>query len=129
MIDQHNGTTYAYLGDALLETAVREHLIAGGLTKVNDLHKRAIRFTSASGQAKVALIWLEQNRLTEAEFAVFKRGRNGAPNRTPKHAAMVEYQHATGLEAVFGYLRLSGETLRLAELLETYIRTLEESEA
>ena len=60
MSDQHSGQTLAYLGDALIEVAVREHLLGQGFTKVNDLHKRAIRYTSAVGQSKVAIRWLEE---------------------------------------------------------------------
>lgn len=129
MSDQHSGQTLAYLGDALIEVAIREHLMGQGLTKVNDLHKRAIRFTSAIGQSKVAVRWLEEEWLSETELAVYKRGRNAVGGRKPPNAEREEYQRATGVEAVMGYLHLVGNRERFAVLMASYLRILEESEA
>ena len=46
----------------------------------------------------------EENILTEEETAVFKRGRNAKSGSTPKNADLKTYKHATGFEAVLGYL-------------------------
>jgi ribonuclease-3 family protein len=127
--DQHSGQTLAYLGDALIEVAVRKHLIGQGLTKVNDLHKRAIGYTSAIGQSKVALHWLEADLLSESELAVYKRGRNAVGVRKPQNAEREEYQRATGVEALMGYLHLTGNRERFLFLMADYLRVLEESEA
>ena len=54
--------------------------------------------------------------LTEEEADVFRRGRNTSPHTVPKAASREEYQAATGLEALFGYLYLQGKTDRLNEL-------------
>lgn len=129
MSDQHSGQTLAYLGDALIEVAVREHLLGQGLTKVNDLHKRAIRYTSAVGQSKVAIRWLEDDLLSETELAVYKRGRNAVGVRKPQSAEREEYQRATGVEALMGYLHLTGNRERFLFLMAGYMRILEESEA
>ena len=50
---------------------------------------------------------------------MFKRGRNASPHSLPKAATRQEYQTATGLEALFGWLYLQGETERLNQLFET----------
>lgn len=48
--------------------------------------------------------------LTEQEADVYRRGRNTAPHSVPKAASRAQYQSATGLEALFGWLYLQGRT-------------------
>ena len=55
--------------------------------------------------------------LTEEEKAVFRRGRNSHIGTVPKSASIMDYRIATGLEALIGYLYLSGEDARLRELM------------
>ena len=54
--------------------------------------------------------------LDEEESGVFRRGRNTAPPSVPRAASREEYQTATALEALFGWLYLQGRTDRLNEL-------------
>ena len=56
--------------------------------------------------------------LTQEEADVYRRGRNTAPHSVPRAASRGEYQAATGLEALFGWLYLQGRTERLNELFE-----------
>ena len=49
---------------------------------------------------------------------MLKRGRNLNSNHVPKNAETLNYRRATGVEALFGYLYLSGETQRLEELFD-----------
>ncbi len=121
----YNGATLAYVGDAVLELKIREHLLAGGLTKVNDLHKAAIRYTAATGQAKAAEKLLA-GFLSEAEADVFRRGRNAESSHKPKNADLATYHQATGLEALIGFLYLEGKHERLEALLQATIRAIEE---
>ena len=51
--------------------------------------------------------------LTEEELAVYKRGRNAKSYTTAKNASVADYRKATGLEALYGYLYLSGRMERL----------------
>lgn len=113
-MNQLSGNTLAYLGDSVFEMAVREYLISIGVTKVDDLHKQAIVFTSATGQMK-AIDFLEPI-LSESEMNVFKRGRNGESTRKPKNATLATYQKATGFEALVGYLYIENQHERLREL-------------
>ena len=46
--------------------------------------------------------------LTGEEADVFRRGRNTSPHSCPKTASRAEYQTATALEALFGWLYLQG---------------------
>ena len=48
----YNGMTLAYIGDVVYELYVRKYALSLGLTKVNNLHKKVIEFTSGEAQAK-----------------------------------------------------------------------------
>ncbi|MDD3477833.1 MAG: ribonuclease III domain-containing protein [Candidatus Izemoplasmatales bacterium] len=126
-MNQLAGLTLAYLGDVTYESAVRERLIGRGLTKVNDLHRAAIRYTSAVGQAKVAKV-LCGSFLSEDEIAVFKRGSNASSGRKPKNTDFETYRHATGLEALIGFLRIEKAEIRLEEVLQECFQIIEEDE-
>ena len=56
---------------------------------------------------------------TEEEMAVYRRGRNSNPHSVAKAASREEYQTATAVEALFGWLWLNGERERLNALFET----------
>ena len=56
--------------------------------------------------------------LTDEESDVYRRGRNTAPHSVPRAATRAQYQSATGLEALFGWLYLQGRTDRLNELFD-----------
>ena len=104
----------AHLGDGVFEMMVRSWLCLHGTETAKNLHRATVKYVSASAQAKrVALI---VPILTEDETAIFRRGRNTAPHGIPKAASRAEYQTATALEAVFGWLYLQGRTERLNQL-------------
>ena len=104
----------AYLGDAVLEIMVREHLIKKGYEKVGKLNSEAKNFVTAINQnaayLKIADI------LTDEENDIFRRGKNSSHLNIPKSASAIEYKNATGFEAVFGYLHLCGKNDRIHEL-------------
>ena len=54
--------------------------------------------------------------LTEEETSVFHRGRNVGHTNVPKSATVAQYRMATGLEALFGYLHITGQRARIGEL-------------
>ena len=104
----------AHIGDGVYELLVRTWLCANGKTTSKGLHKESVSYVKAPAQAKaVAKI---MDKLSEAEQAVFKRGRNAKVNSVPKNADISEYHAATGLETLFGYLYLKGERDRINEL-------------
>jgi ribonuclease-3 family protein len=53
---------------------------------------------------------------TEEEAAIYRRGRNMGHGNVPKSASVAEYRRATGMEVLFGYLHLTGQTERLDHL-------------
>lgn len=102
----------AYLGDSVLEVMVRRKLI---LDKKGDIHTRARDYVTAVSQSQAAERLMEE--FTEDELAIYKRGRNHT-HSSPKSATHAQYSRATGLECVFAYLYLSGETERLSYIFE-----------
>ena len=102
----------AYLGDAVLETLVREKLVTDG-TEKSKIHERAADFVTAVAQSAAAERLIPE--FTEDEADVYRRGRNST-HTAPKSATHAQYSRATGLECVFGYLHLSGDSGRIAEL-------------
>lgn len=114
--DQINPLVLAYLGDATYAHYVRYHLIARGLVKPNQLHKESTRYVSAKAQANILLTLLPQ--LSEQELAVVKRGRNAKSGSVAKNANVIDYRHATALEALIGYLFLSGQEQRLDQIIQ-----------
>ena len=104
----------AYLGDSLYDLYVREHLIAKG-GRVRALHRQAISLVCAHAQSE-ALTRIADT-LTDEERDVVRRARNAHQN-PPKNADPGEYHHATALEALIGWLYVTGQRDRMNELLE-----------
>ena len=104
----------AYLGDCVLELMVRERLVISGLAKSGDLNRAALQYVCAAAQAEATERILPA--LNESERAYFHRGRNSGHLNYPKNASPAQYRTATGLEVLFGYLHLSGQADRQAEL-------------
>lgn len=104
----------AHLGDSVFELMVRSWLCTRGPSNVKKLHKATVGYVAAPAQAATAQKILPL--LTQEEADVFRRGRNTAPHSVPRAASREEYQTATALEALFGWLYLQGKTQRLNEL-------------
>ena len=107
----------AHMGDAVYELLVRTWLCAHGKATGKGLHRATVHFVAAPAQAAMAEKILPL--LSEEEGDVFRRGRNASPHSIPKAASREEYQTATALEALFGWLYLQGRTERLNALFST----------
>lgn len=104
----------AHLGDAVYELLVRTYLCAHGKATGKGLHRATVELVRAPAQAEAAEKILPL--LTEEEQAVFRRGRNANVQSIPKNASRAQYQQATALEALLGWLYLRGEKDRVEEL-------------
>lgn len=113
--NQYNSLALAYMGDAVFELLIREHMMAKGNLHVAKLHKATTAMVNAHAQSEDMEKLLPI--LTEEETDVFKRGRNAA-GRVPKNADLQEYRRATGFEALFGWLYLRGDISRIRELFD-----------
>lgn len=112
-----NIITLAYLGDAIYEVYVREHLISIGVEMVDELQKEAIKYVSAKSQSKILTNLIDNDYLTEEEKDIVKRGRNYKRNTHPKNTDIITYKLSTGFEALIGYLYLNNQKDRLNELM------------
>ena len=117
-----NVLVLAYLGDTIYENYVRRHLISKGIGNVNDLQKEAIKYVSAIAQAQYLTSLIETGLLAEEELDVVKRARNYKTTSHPKSCDIVTYKHATGLEALIGYLDLSNHKERIDEIMNFILR-------
>lgn len=104
----------AYIGDAIFEVFVRTKVIEEGGAPVNTLHEKSKSIVNARSQNQ--MYHKLEEFVTNDEMQVMKRGRNAKSTTKPKSATISEYRHATGVEALFGYLFLKGDTKRLRYL-------------
>ena len=115
----------AYIGDAVYEIYVRSHVLEHGNTVVNKLHRASTHYVSAPAQSKVVRALTAY--LTAEEEAVYKRGRNAHSNTSAKNADIVDYRHATGFEALLGYLFISRNYERLNEIINISFKIIDDN--
>lgn len=112
-----NTTALAYIGDAVYEIYVREHVLGQDLNgrdknfgaHVDALHKRAIRYVRADGQAKAVKSMLSEGFLGDEEAALVRRARNHKSASKPKNADAMDYKYATAFEALIGFWHLTAQ--------------------
>lgn len=114
----------AHLGDAVYELMVRARLCTNGQATARELHRATVQLVSAPAQARRAARILPL--LTQEEEAVFRRGRNTDPHAVPQSATRAEYQTATALECLFGWLYLQGQRERLGQLFDVLMQDEED---
>lgn len=107
--------TLAYIGDAVYDLVIRSVVVERANRSVNDLHKKTVKYVSATAQSVMIQALLEE--LTDDEEAVYKRGRNAKSYTTAKNASVSDYRKATGFEALMGFLYLTGQPDRLLYLI------------
>ncbi len=111
--------TLAFVGDGVYELLVREHVVSAGSRPPGQLHHLAVCLVCAAAQAQAYETLLPL--LTSEEQDILRRGRNANATALPRHASPADYRRATALEALFGYLYLSGRIQRLEELFEAIL--------
>lgn len=100
----------AYIGDAVYELWVRQHLLEQDIPKVQQMHKHAISYVQAKTQAAILRYLMDE--LDETEKEVVLRGRN-SKGHYPRSVDVVTYRHATAFEALIGYWHLTGQNDRM----------------
>ena len=109
-----NAAELAFVGDAVFELLVRSRIARATNTSPNTLHRMSVECVCAAAQsgALEAITPL----LDEQALSVVRRGKNCTKTTVPKHSSPQLYRNATALEALFGYLYLSGSNDRVAQL-------------
>ncbi len=119
--------TLAFIGDGVYDLLVREKLVCEANRPVGMLNAEKIKIVNCTAQADAAHYLSEF--LTEEELSVYKRGKNANASTVPKNAKKIDYHCATGLEALFGYLYLKGDTDRIRTLFELTEKNITDKEA
>ena len=135
---QLNGLALAYVGDAIYEIYIRQHLVATGQARPSQLHRLATHYVSAKAQAMLIQKMLDEKMLTEEDEAkcdkdippeeeedFYRRGRNSKSQTSAKNTDIKTYRMSTGFEALMGYLHLTEQKERLEELIEWCIQHAE----
>lgn len=107
--------TWAYIGDAIYEVFIREHLINTTKLNAHRLHLESIKHVKASAQA--SMLKKIEGELTEEEKDIVRRTRNTKNHHLPKNANVNDYMYATAFEGLVGYLYLIKREKRLKEIL------------
>ena len=121
-IDAISNLGLAHMGDCVYEMLVRSYLCAEGNKTVAQLHKQTIAMVKATYQA--AFVDKMLPILTEDEMTYYRRGKNSHVHAVPKSATPAQYAKATGLEALFGYLFLSGNKERANEIFNIVMKEM-----
>lgn len=114
-VNELSAGTLAFVGDAVYGLLVRQRLAKTNRPS-GELHRLSVAFVNANSQADAFKVI--EPILTEKELSQYKHGRNLHTNNVPKQSTVAQYHSATGLEALFGYLHLSGQFNRINELFE-----------
>lgn len=122
-----NGATLAFIGDAVFELLSRSYVLEHGSKQPDRLHKHNTAIVNAAAQS--AMLGAIEDKLSEEELGIYKRGRNASTATSARHQTIGDYRRATGLEALFGYLYLTEQEDRAKELFMLGLESLEESAA
>ncbi len=112
--------TFAFLGDTVYSLCVCERIVKAGNMPTSRLHRKMSQIVKAPAQA--AALDRIMDMLSEDEKEAVKRGMNSKPEHHAKNSSIYEYQKATALEALFGYLYLEGRKERIGELVDVCMR-------
>lgn len=122
-----NGATLAFIGDAVFELLSRSYVLEHGSKQPDRLHKHNTAIVNAAAQS--AMLGAIEDKLSEEELGIYKRGRNASTATSARHQTIGDYRRATGLEALFGYLYLTEQKDRAKELFMLGLESLEEGAA
>lgn len=111
-----DATVLAFIGDAVQTLAVRGEVAFNVDKKTGALHRMVADCVKATSQSSAVKRILPL--LTEDEESVYKRCRNTKKPTFAKNASIEDYNMATGLEGLIGYLYLIGAHDRLNELMK-----------
>lgn len=111
----------AHIGDGVYELLTRSWVCGRGDLTVGRMHHDTVTLVKATAQARFADNMLPL--LTAEEMALYRRGKNSHVHAVPKSCTPAEYAKATGVEALFGGLYLSGQMDRINEI---FVAVMEE---
>ena len=117
----------AYIGDAVYEVAVRQHVLSKPNLRPHHMHVQSTKYVSAKAQAQV-LVSIEQD-LVDDEKNIVRQGRNAKSGTIPKNANVSDYRYATALESLIGYLYYMGRHDRMRALIALGLERIDQKES
>ncbi len=117
---QYSPLALAYIGDSIYDLKIKEYFVTRSNMQSEKYHKLVTGIVSANAQSEFVDNIMQQ--LTEQELEIYKRGRNSTPHTKAKNASLSNYLKATGLEAVMGFLYLTGKSDRISELIDMALK-------
>ena len=111
---------WAYIGDSVYELFIRTNLVNNSNAKPHKLHIESIKYVKAGAQANI--LKKIEDKLTDEEKDIVRRGRNAQNHHIAKNSNVAEYSYSTGFEALIGYLYLMKQDERLEEILNYCIK-------
>lgn len=123
-VREYSPLALAYMGDAVFDLVIKSLILNRGNKPVQKLHKETSAIVQASAQSRMMRVI--QEKLTEEEHHIYKRGRNSKTVSPAKNQSVTDYRRATGFEALIGYLYLKREYQRMLELIKLGLDGLEE---
>ncbi|HEY5525561.1 MAG TPA: ribonuclease III domain-containing protein [Clostridium sp.] len=121
-----NPLQLALVGDGVYEIFIRNYVLSANTSlSAHKIHVAAIGFVKAKSQS--IIMHVLEEKLTEEEDSIYKRGRNAKSASVPKNADVRDYRMATGFEALIGYLYLVGNRERLHYILNASIQIIKKT--
>ncbi|MBD5132546.1 MAG: Mini-ribonuclease 3 [Clostridiales bacterium] len=117
-IDRLTPVALAFIGDAVYTLYVRERVCAEHDGVTGTLHTMVSAVVNANMQAAVFGALCESGELTEEESDIARRAKNAHLHSRAKAADSTAYHKATALEAILGFVHLSGDGEREKSLLD-----------
>ncbi len=112
---QMNALQLAFLGDSVWDL-INRYILVNEKYNVRHMHQKCVEKVNAHAQSQY-LISIE-DMLTEKEKDIVRRGKNSHPKHSaPRNQTPDEYSSATGFEALFGFLYLTGQNERICSLV------------
>ena len=121
-----NPAHWAYVGDAVFDLYVITHIVTTTDYPVGQMHRQAVRIVNCKTQAE-ALDRLEP-LLTDEELGIVRRRRNAKGHDAPRNSSPEQYARATSLEALVGFLYLTGQNDRMLTLIQMGVEKNEQQE-
>lgn len=109
----------AYLGDAVYELFIREHLV-NNISSLKLIQEESLKYVSATSQRKHLEILINKDFLTVDELDIIRKGRNAKGGKS-KSTDIKTYRLATGLECLFGQLYIDENILRIKEIIKEIV--------
>lgn len=107
----------AFMGDAVIETYVRDAVISGGKAKIHALHEQTVGYVSARAQSAFLHELIDQDFLTDSELDIVRHGRNAKSHSVPRNTDVQTYNFSTGFEALMGYLHFQNKQERIDAIM------------